>query len=294
VVVTLEYIVNDVCMLLQDSLLRTLDEVHAQQELSVMELSHGVEKAKEKMEDACRFTERLIQCGSDIDVVTMRKMCSLQLWTLTRDTPKVDADFGLQFVTQEQAFDKAVDRFFGSIVSKIYEKQVSGLIIRIVTVYCNENFVVIIICLFGNCQQGSEMSSLSPADTDGLVTSSLELSTPLDGATSALSSLTVSPLSGVNKRITAFSSSADTSDCSSLPLSLASRIVGSSTAITGSGNISKVVFGNPTSGHPSQMFKQMPVFPAPSHIAVSGCKYNAAAFFSLTLLAHAELESLFQ
>ena len=98
-------------------MLRTLDEMHSQQETVIMELAHNVDRIIEKIEDGCRFTERVQHYGSGIDLMMVKKMCVKQLWSLQREISTTDTKFSLQFLPSEQAFENAIDRYFGSIVS---------------------------------------------------------------------------------------------------------------------------------------------------------------------------------
>ena len=78
---------------------------------------YKIEKKIEKIEDGCRFSERVQHYGSGVDLMMMKKLCVTQLCALKREISMTDAKFSLQFLPSEQAFENAIDCYFGSIVS---------------------------------------------------------------------------------------------------------------------------------------------------------------------------------
>ncbi len=55
----------------QEHLLKELDAIHSSQELQIMDTFHNVEKTIEKIDDACKFAERLLNCGNTLEVLSL-------------------------------------------------------------------------------------------------------------------------------------------------------------------------------------------------------------------------------
>ena len=104
------------CACRQEELLRELDALHSSQELGVMELCHGVERAAERTQHACAFADRLLAHGSAAQVARVRRVVRARLLALINNAPRVDAGVRLEFRTDATRFRDAVARLFGSFV----------------------------------------------------------------------------------------------------------------------------------------------------------------------------------
>ena len=91
-----------------------------------MDLCHSVEKTVEKIEDGCKFTERLLKHGSGVEIALMKKAVSSQLLSLINNTPNVEPNTKIVFETDATMFEVAVRETFGSI-KKDEEVNVSGV-----------------------------------------------------------------------------------------------------------------------------------------------------------------------
>ena len=98
----------------QEALLKQLDEMHSTQELGVMDMFHNVEKTVEKIEDGTTFAERIVEHGSGAELLSMKKMIKLQLLSLINNTPKPDVNVRINFHTDQEKFEEAVTKTFGS------------------------------------------------------------------------------------------------------------------------------------------------------------------------------------
>ncbi|XP_060598394.1 B-box type zinc finger protein ncl-1-like isoform X2 [Ruditapes philippinarum] len=98
----------------KDDLLSELDTLQSSKELSLMELCHSVEKATEKLEDGCSFTEHVLNNGSALQLLLMKKTISSQLLSLINNTPNPDVNVHIDFKTNSSEFEEAVKKTFGS------------------------------------------------------------------------------------------------------------------------------------------------------------------------------------
>ncbi len=100
--------------------------MHHTQELHVWEMCHNVEKTIEKIEDGCKFTERILEHGSGAEMLANKKLISSQLLSLINNTPKPEVNIKLEFQTNAQQFEDAITSAFGSFVKLEDEQKVGG------------------------------------------------------------------------------------------------------------------------------------------------------------------------
>lgn len=89
----------------------------------------SVEKAIEQIEDANKFTSRLLEHGSAAEVLSLRQLVSTQLMNLINNTPKPDVNTTLEFVTDMDKFTAAIQVTSFSFISE--NKSKYTVIIRI-------------------------------------------------------------------------------------------------------------------------------------------------------------------
>jgi len=109
----------------KEELLKELEETHSQTELSIMEMHRGVEKAAEKMETASTFTERVLEHGNGVEVLSMKKPIMTQLLMLLDNMPPAVTDAGVEFRVDPKAFAVALMAACGQLKktgadSKVY------------------------------------------------------------------------------------------------------------------------------------------------------------------------------
>jgi len=73
-----------------------------------IEIYYSVEKNVEKIEDACRFTSRLLEHGDAVEILALRRIVGVQLMNLIKNTPKHNVTFSIEFQTDYNLFDKTV------------------------------------------------------------------------------------------------------------------------------------------------------------------------------------------
>lgn len=62
----------------------------------------------EKIEDACRFTSRLLEHGDAVEILALRRVVGTQLMNLIKNTPKQDVTFSIEFQTDYNKFEKTI------------------------------------------------------------------------------------------------------------------------------------------------------------------------------------------
>lgn len=118
----------------RDNALVELEKLHSDRELEIMDTFHrleeclynecylyllknfyqiiylfcSVEKTVEKIEDACRFTSRLLEHGDAVEILALRRIVGTQLLNLIKNTPKPNVSFSIQFQTDYNQFEKTV------------------------------------------------------------------------------------------------------------------------------------------------------------------------------------------
>jgi hypothetical protein len=97
-----------------EELLKELDDIHSTNELSIMDMFHSVEKTVEKMEDGCRFTERILKHGNGVEVLSLKKHISIQLLMLLNNIPRPEpTGTKIEFNTDVDKFSTMIRMAFG-------------------------------------------------------------------------------------------------------------------------------------------------------------------------------------
>ncbi|GAB1861493.1 Brain tumor protein [Camponotus japonicus] len=97
----------------RDNALTELEKLHSDRELEIMDTFHSVEKTVEKIEDACRFTSRLLEHGDAVEILALRRIVRAQLMNLVKNTPKHNVTFSIEFQTDYNQFENTVKEVFG-------------------------------------------------------------------------------------------------------------------------------------------------------------------------------------
>lgn len=98
----------------RDDILEELQQIHSKRELKIMDTFHSVEKTMEKIDDACKFTSRLLEHGNTVEVLSLKQVAGAQLLYLINNTPKPDVSTAIEFDTDIKKFEAAVKATFGS------------------------------------------------------------------------------------------------------------------------------------------------------------------------------------
>lgn len=97
----------------RDNVLNELNELHHERELKIMDLTEKVEKDISLLEDACKFTSRLMENGTIAEIMYLRNTVGTQLLNLINNTPKPEKTFSLEFHADFNEFELIVKRIFG-------------------------------------------------------------------------------------------------------------------------------------------------------------------------------------
>lgn len=59
---------------IQKELLEELEKMHSEEELRIMESLHAAEKVTERIEEACRFTDRLLEHANTVEMLSLKQV----------------------------------------------------------------------------------------------------------------------------------------------------------------------------------------------------------------------------
>ena len=79
-----------------------------------MEMCHNVEKSVEKLEDGCKFTEHVLNNGSGLQLLLMKKQISSYLISQINNAPSPEVNINIEFKTDAVVFEEACKKSFGS------------------------------------------------------------------------------------------------------------------------------------------------------------------------------------
>ncbi|GAB1604476.1 brain tumor protein-like [Argonauta hians] len=99
----------------RDEILKDLEEIHAAQEMSIIEMCHNVGKKIEKIEDGCKFAEHILKNGNSYQILMLHKVIVNQLMYLFNSNSKPDLNRTIEFKTDDMIFTEAIRKTFGSI-----------------------------------------------------------------------------------------------------------------------------------------------------------------------------------
>ena len=109
----MNYWFTGIGVFLQEDLLKELDEIHSANELSIMDMFHSIEKTVERMEDSCGFTERILEHGNGVEVLSLKKHISIQLLMLLNNIPRPEPSVKIEFHTDIDKFGAMMKMAFG-------------------------------------------------------------------------------------------------------------------------------------------------------------------------------------
>ena len=66
----------------------------------------SIEKTVEKIEDARRFTSRLLEHGDATEILALRRIVGTQLLNLINNTPKPHVKYSIEFETNYDYFER--------------------------------------------------------------------------------------------------------------------------------------------------------------------------------------------
>jgi len=102
----------------RDNSLKELEKLHSERELKIMDVMHNVEKSVEKIENAYKFTTRVLKQSNAAELLSLKKMISTQFLNLLNNTPKVDINYSLEFDTKFEKFEKLAIDTYGKFITE--------------------------------------------------------------------------------------------------------------------------------------------------------------------------------
>jgi len=98
---------------IKEEVLEELKKIHSERELKIMEAFHCIDKIVQKILDANKFTNRLLEHGSAAEVLSLRQTVSAQLMHLINNTPAAEVNTNIEFITDMDKFYAAMKAAFG-------------------------------------------------------------------------------------------------------------------------------------------------------------------------------------
>jgi hypothetical protein len=98
----------------KDELLKELEEKHSNKELLIMDTHHNIDNSIVKLNEAVKFTERILRNGNSSEILLLKKLISNQINHLIETVPQTDnIDTNLKFLSDQQQFQNALNATFG-------------------------------------------------------------------------------------------------------------------------------------------------------------------------------------
>ena len=71
-------------------LMTELEDIHNKHRDSILHVFENVGKTIDKIDDSCRFTQRIMDHGNSTEVLLLKRLIFTQLMSLINNTPKAD------------------------------------------------------------------------------------------------------------------------------------------------------------------------------------------------------------
>lgn len=110
----------------RDDALTELNELYHERELKVMDTTHRVGKDISMLEDACKFTTRLLENGNIMEVMYLKKLVSTQLLNLINNTPKPEKIYSIEFESDFEKFEQSIKSVFGQFRTESTAQSTKG------------------------------------------------------------------------------------------------------------------------------------------------------------------------
>lgn len=89
-----------------------------------MEMFHSLETTGEKMEDACKFTERVVENADAVEMLSLNKVIRAQMKALHEEVPNSDLSIKIEVESDPEKFADATKMYFCAF--KKSENQAGG------------------------------------------------------------------------------------------------------------------------------------------------------------------------
>lgn len=154
----------------RDDALKQLSKLYHERELKVMDMTEKVGKDINMLEDACKFTSRLLENGTVPEIMYLRKIVGAQLLNLIKNTPMLEEKYSIEFQSDFSEFEPAMKKLFGKFRTEAIESKAkeNGLPIGLPPLTINGPATTSNGCV------GSSMSTNSPISIPASMQSSFD------------------------------------------------------------------------------------------------------------------------
>lgn len=97
----------------RDHAIIELEKLHSERELKIMDLMQNIENTMGKIENTCKFTNRVLEQANAAEFLSMKKLIAAQFINLINTTPKCDINYSLTFDTKADKFEQMAQETFG-------------------------------------------------------------------------------------------------------------------------------------------------------------------------------------
>lgn len=104
----------------KDESLEELNKLYHDRFLKVMKQSNELGKTTSYFEDACKYTSKLLENGTVLEMMYLRKIVVSRLLALNTNIPKADKALTLEFKSDFGHFEKVMKEHFGTFVTETH------------------------------------------------------------------------------------------------------------------------------------------------------------------------------
>lgn len=97
----------------RDQALTDLEKLHSERELKIMDLMQNIENTMGKIDNTCKFTNRVLEQANATEFLALKKLIVTQFMNLINTTPKCDINYSLTFDTKMEKFEQMARDTFG-------------------------------------------------------------------------------------------------------------------------------------------------------------------------------------
>ncbi|XP_057651970.1 B-box type zinc finger protein ncl-1 isoform X1 [Diorhabda carinulata] len=102
----------------RDEILEELNKLYHERELKIMKETDELGKTINNMEDACKYTSRLLENGTIPEMMYLRKVVASRLIALNSKSPKFEKNYLVEFKSDLEKFGFVIKNNFGRFVTE--------------------------------------------------------------------------------------------------------------------------------------------------------------------------------
>ncbi|XP_073828786.1 E3 ubiquitin-protein ligase meiotic P26 isoform X3 [Musca autumnalis] len=97
----------------RDQALVELKKLHSERVLKIMDLMQNIQNTMGKIDNTCKFTNRVLEQANAAEFLAMKKLIATQFINMINTTPKCDINYSLTFDTKPEKFEQLAQETFG-------------------------------------------------------------------------------------------------------------------------------------------------------------------------------------